>query len=247
MERIPQVKPVRRRKVNRRALIFVALFFLSISTFLFVRSPYSKVHAVHVTGTRFLSSEEVIRQSGLVPGHTLIFFSPDRVRERLARLPEVKEAAVAWRWPNEVEIAVTERTVLAYVVQDGRHVPLLEGGVLLPSRAGEGPYEDLPLVTRWEDPRRLPQLAAGLAQLPQAVRERLSEIQLVPTAAYPDRVRLFTREGFVVYTSLAHMADKLTVLPRLLDDRLRENPQERGTFYLFDAMWYEGTASTADE
>lgn len=247
MERIPQVKPVRRRKANRRALVFLALFFLSLATFLFVRSPYSKIHAVHVTGTHLLSPGEVIRQSGLVPGHTLILFSADRVRERLARLPEVKETAVAWRWPNEVEIAVTERAVLAYVVQNGQHVPLLEGGVLLFHRAGKGPYVDLPLVTRWEEPRRLPQLAAGLTKLPAAVRERLSEIQLVPTAAYPDRVRLYTREGFVVYTSLAHLADKLAALPQLLDDRLRENPQERGAFYLFDAMWYEGTAKATDE
>ncbi len=185
MERIPQVKPVRRRKANRRALVFLALFFLSLATFLFVRSPYSKIHAVHVTGTHLLSPGEVIRQSGLVPGHTLILFSADRVRERLARLPEVKETAVAWRWPNEVEIAVTERAVLAYVVQNGQHVPLLEGGVLLFHRAGKGPYVDLPLVTRWEEPRRLPQLAAGLTKLPAAVRERLSEIQLVPTAAIP--------------------------------------------------------------
>ena len=87
---------------------FLVLVFLLAQVILFTSSLF-RVQRIYVAGTETLTSEQVLRQSGLKDGQYLWKQQSGVVAERVARLQNVAEAQVSYILPGQVNITVHER------------------------------------------------------------------------------------------------------------------------------------------
>lgn len=76
-------------------------------------SNYFPIHTVRIAGLQHLEQKEL--REVLEPLVTRGFFSIDveYIRDRLHQFPWVSDISVTRKWPDEVEIVITEKTVVA--------------------------------------------------------------------------------------------------------------------------------------
>ncbi len=99
-----QVWNVQRPKIIAAALALLigAVLFLVFDTDFFY------IFNLQVTGTRYLTSAEVEKASGVV-NYNIFFVDARAVEQALAKLPEVKSVRVTSRIPNQVSVDIEER------------------------------------------------------------------------------------------------------------------------------------------
>ncbi|MCI0465868.1 MAG: FtsQ-type POTRA domain-containing protein [Beijerinckiaceae bacterium] len=112
------------------------------------------IKAVTVSGTRELREQDILSAAGIEPRNSLLFLDAAQVRERLKRLPLVKDAAVTKLYPGSLLINIEERQPYALwqnggdtriVAADGVPLAPLRGRrfIHLPLVAGAGANEKL--------------------------------------------------------------------------------------------------------
>ena len=119
--------------------IFLGLLFV-LAQFIFFKGELFKVHTVTVTGNQHVSRQAALEQSGLKTGNFLWQLSPQAVEQRLANIPQVREAHVSYALPGRVYITLCERQPLLQVATRGSHLEWFavddEGIVLRPLPTG---------------------------------------------------------------------------------------------------------------
>jgi len=78
------------------------------------------VAAVTITGGRELPIKQILAAAGVSPRSSLLFLDADKVRERLLKLPLVKDASVDKLFPNRLVINIIERKPFALWQKDGK-------------------------------------------------------------------------------------------------------------------------------
>ena len=87
---------------------FLVLVFLLAQVILFTSSLF-QVQRIYVAGNETLTSEQVLRQSGLKNGEYLWKQQPGTVADRVAKLQNVGSAQVSYILPGQINITVHER------------------------------------------------------------------------------------------------------------------------------------------
>ena len=148
--RSPKRVPVRRRGASRfawnssRIRLLVALAMVAglgaiaaavwqVRTYLLHNPRFVLVspRQVQITGSRVVRSADVARIFGDDFGRSIFRIPLDRRQASLARIPWVRVARVMRIWPNQLRVAITERTPIAFA-RDGNLVRLVDAdGVLL--------------------------------------------------------------------------------------------------------------------
>ena len=146
--RLVQPAPPRRRRRLKKGLLllFLLLLFLGGGLLYFSRGEIiCKIKEITVTGTVRLDESEIIEQSGVKKGTSLLFLPRRKVEQRLAALPEIYSATVTKDFPNTVSIRVQERKPAALLL-DQSHFWLLDcEGVLFAEQLH--PVANLPVIT----------------------------------------------------------------------------------------------------
>ncbi|MFC7616776.1 cell division protein FtsQ/DivIB [Actinokineospora soli] len=157
-----------------------------------------------------LTVEEVRSVAAIVPGTPLARLDTDEIAARVLELPRVAAVDVGRSLPNTVEIAVLERTPVAYVVaQDGFHLVDVEGvDYAVKTKAPAG----LPSLKAVEQSA----VVAGvevLAAAPEKLRKSVKSV----TADSAHDVRLTLRDGRIVkWGGVEDSARKAAVIGVLL-------------------------------
>jgi cell division protein FtsQ len=118
---------------------------------LFWRNPdYALTSYVPVVVDGSLTREQVLAAAGLT-GHRNIFdYDIDSGREALKALPQVENADIRRYLPNRIEVTVTERKPVAWVMNDAKddrtHLLDARGLVFMPKRILPE-YEPLPVIS----------------------------------------------------------------------------------------------------
>jgi cell division protein FtsQ len=236
-ERIPHVKEQRpRRRVNRKLVFLLGLFFLIILVIVFIRSPYSKVQQIQVYGNDIYPAEQVVKNSGLVIGMQFLNVWESDVRTSLKPLEGIKDVSVERSFPGVIRLHVEEyRRVAFWNGPDGSRYPLLENGRVLKQVNFANRVVDRPLISSWSAPELLPQLAKALAKLSPGVLGEISDITLTPTAYDKQRVTLYMRDGNEVRSVLHKLDFMLNWYPTIA----KELPQGvKGVLSLFEQPWF---------
>lgn len=120
---------------------------------------------VRVTGTTHLAPDRV-KAAALADGSSaMLALSPEAVRARVRSLPWVRDAVVARRLPDRVDITIIERAPAALWQLGGRTILIDATGHALPTR-NLAPYAKLPLVAGVGAGEQYPSLIALLATQP---------------------------------------------------------------------------------
>jgi cell division protein FtsQ len=89
------------------------------------------IKAVTISGERELKEQDILTVAGIRPQNSLLFLDVAKIRERLKRLPLVKEAAVTKLYPNRLLIEIEERQPFALWQCDGELKIVAADGVPL--------------------------------------------------------------------------------------------------------------------
>ncbi|WP_026332215.1 cell division protein FtsQ/DivIB [Deinococcus apachensis] len=141
---VPEVPPTRLRR--RWGRLWWTLGAVALAGALAASWFALPIRAVTVTGNTRLSEAQVRKLAGLTSGFAWPYYGTWRA-QGLRRSPWISSAVVTRRFPDTVEVRVTERVPFARLQQPGgRVVVLAEDGMVLP---GAREVDALPLLTGW--------------------------------------------------------------------------------------------------
>jgi cell division protein FtsQ len=100
---------------------------------------------ITISGHRRLSEPEILSAAGVMPRSSLIFLNAADVREKLNRMPLVREATVSKYYPNRLAIDIIEREPYALWQKDGDVFVVAADGTVIDSRRDQR-FDGLPFV-----------------------------------------------------------------------------------------------------
>ncbi|MGM9925283.1 MAG: cell division protein FtsQ/DivIB [Bacillus sp. (in: firmicutes)] len=215
-DRIPKLKQRRKRKANRRAIFLLSLFFILLILVLYLLSPLSNVSQIKISGNRYLANEAIISTSGITSSTSIWKLDRKGIKERLEKLPEVKEASIELQLPNSVAIKVKEYDRLAYLVDGSDFYPIVSSGeVTEPLKEGNIPVH-APLLIGFKKGKSLESIIEALDKIPEEITNAISEVHYEPSDSDKYRVRLYMNDGFEVLGTSRTLADKLVHYPSIV-------------------------------
>jgi cell division protein FtsQ len=213
---------VRSRRWLAALLVLSAIGVVGGVTWALLGSGLFAVRSVVVTGTHLVPESEVLAVADVQPGTPLIRVNTARIAARVLTITQVQGVRVSTSWPDEVVIAVRERTAaLAVLVPSGFDLIDANGVVV---QLVEARPAILPLYTTSASVSSLrgdPDVAAAaavLGELPTSLRPSVASV-IVPS---PDQVTLRLNSGVtIVWGSPGDAAAKARELAILMPTHAR--------------------------
>jgi cell division protein FtsQ len=172
------------------------------------------VRGVQVDGAEVLDPRQVRQVAAVPSGSPLAGVDLEAVAARVERLTPVLAVDVSRSWPDEVRIAVTERTAVAVVVRDDVVHGVDADGVLFREYPSRPPSLPLVRVSPSTGSDALAEAALVIDALPADLSQRVSFVAVRTV----DTISLRLRNGrTVLWGSADHSTDKAKVLAVLLD------------------------------
>lgn len=216
-DRIPKLKQQRRRKANRRLILYLSLFFSLIIVIAYVQSPLSRIKDIIVKGNEFYSSNEIIEKTGLSNKMNIWKVNKQNISTKLQSLPEIKKANVKIIWLNTIEIQISEYKKLAYLKNGSVYSPVLENGTILENQqTGKIPIS-APILINFTEGTVLKELLAEMKKLPDDILNSISEIQFTPNSIEPLHILLYMNDGNEVSATINGFSEKMSHYPSIIN------------------------------
>ncbi|MDO5094387.1 MAG: FtsQ-type POTRA domain-containing protein [Propionibacteriaceae bacterium] len=206
----------RRRQRRARLLILSAvasvLVLVGVATWLFGFSSVFAAKQVRVTGVSLLSEDQVSQVAAVDLGRPLATLDLGNVRERVATLAPVDEVKVERRFPDTVEITITERT-LSYLWSDGTTLRWVDSEGVVFHEGGEPPAGMVTAQVDAPDQRLLQDVSTVVQAVVPVLGERITLVR----ATAVDQIEIRLDDGdTVVWGSADESELKAQVLAVLL-------------------------------
>lgn len=214
-DRVPKLKEKRKRKAKKKLKRLLFTLFLLVLTVLYFDSPYSKVETVSISGTKYVTEEE-IKQWCEVDDETIFLFTRNnKLESKLLEHPEIKSAKVGHVFPNELTITVEENEVIGYFAEGEKLYPILETGEVLKEKPIT--YSDqLPVFTNFKNDSTLTRTVEEMLQLPEEVLNDISEVCYAPSEEDAGLVYLYMNDGNMIKTSPNSLAENVSHYPSMV-------------------------------
>ncbi|ASS75865.1 hypothetical protein CIG75_13475 [Tumebacillus algifaecis] len=204
-----------KRRPNRKALLFVVIFFGLLLVAGLLKSPLSEVSYIEVKGNHQVRYEEILRTAELERGMSLLSINKGAVKEKLlTTYPIVETVDVEVSWKGEVVIAVVEKRVAGLMLQDAKLFRILQDGMVLPGRE-KLEAEQLPVISLDVPTSLTPgqkvisedvlELVKQIPEVERAVLDQISEIYVTDEGPW----RIYMRDKFEVRIPPRQFADKM--------------------------------------
>lgn len=235
-DRIPKLKAERKRKSNRRLIIYLSLFFLLIMLVVYLQSPLSKIGKVKIEGNHYVPNSQIIKTGHLTKETSFWNIkTKDLENKLLEENIQIAEVSVHKRLPNTLFIEVKEFVRVAYLKENNTYYPILENGKILNQLQQEETPVNAPILVS-VDKEKLEDIASELKQLPQSLIQRISEITFTSSETISYDLTVFMNDGFEVRTSVQNFADNMKKYPAILQ---QIEPGKRGTIHLNVSSYFE--------
>ncbi|MCA0983567.1 cell division protein FtsQ/DivIB [Halobacillus yeomjeoni] len=214
-DRIPKLKQSRRKKANRRLILYLTILFLLIATVVYLQSPLSNVRTVSVEGDRYVSEDEIKELSGVTDQTNIWKVDRKQVEEKIETHKEIAQAEVSRNLPSTVQIKVEESERIGYIQQNGEFRAILEDGTELDETSAH-PGADAPILVGFDKKTYLEEMSKELKALPPSVSSLISEIHWRPQEDNPYQIRLYMNDGFQVQASIRNFSSKMPAYPSIV-------------------------------
>lgn len=216
-EDVQGIKKVR-RVANRHRVLSILLPFLAVLLIaLYVISPLSKVNHVQVSGNKEVNAAAVKSATGVHNGRYIwgLIDHADRVQARARQKNhQIKTVRITATGLRSVKVAITENNIIGLVSVHGRQHYLLSNGSQAPVHGRVPNYVTYANFTGHAGCSR--KTARQIGQLPRSIREGISEVQLSPTKASPERVKLYMNDGNLVIANISTLGRKMKYYPSIV-------------------------------
>ncbi|PZM66990.1 cell division protein FtsQ/DivIB [Paenibacillus dendritiformis] len=213
-------KPPKKKRAAAKLIWLLSILCIVLLVVLFFRSPISKVTEVRWIGEHFVTKGELGEVSGLKPGEPFFGTSEATISARIQeKFPYVKSVKMVKHFPGVVEVYVHEYAAVAYELSaDGQVLACLENGTVVKPSAQLKTVLEKPVLTKWDGQAEVRGLLSQqLAKIPKGLLADISEISFYPSSSYPDRIKMYTRSGFEVVTTVSALPDKITYLSGVVE------------------------------
>ena len=186
-----------------------------------------RVNEVLLRGRHYASRSSIIGTVGLKRGDPILGFQINTLRERLIKLPWVRDATIKRNWPDTVEIHISERLPMVLWQQKKRLYLMDTEGIAITSKR-LGRFHDLLIVVGEGAPKATPTLLAVIASEPSLVR-KVTAATLIGKRRWDlllkggIKIRLPEKNPHKAWQRLAHFNAKHKLLARdvhMIDMRL---------------------------
>lgn len=236
-DRIPTLREKRRKRTNKKFIILITLFFLTLFLLLYFQSPYSDVKNIHIKGFNLVNEEEYLKQSNLQVGQSMWSFREKEVEDNIKKLEWVKNVEVHKHWLTSVEINIEEWPKVAYISENNSFYPILENGVVFKELGSSTPI-DAPIFLEFEDSELRKRLLKELAGLEPTVLAMISQINATPTSSDPYAITLFMNDGYEVRAEITSLAEKLNYYPSIIAQIENNGEFEKGIIDIEVGTYY---------
>lgn len=168
---------------------------------------------ITVTGTGYLSADEIRVAANISSDEPLVRLDVGAVRNRVAALAPVRGVAVRRVWPDRVRIDVDEREPVAVIDIAGQIRGIDAQGVVF--RSYPSKPRNLPLVQAGSGARdeAIAESAEVVSAMPESLARRIDHVEVETV----DQIRLVLRDGRAVMWGSADQSEqKARVLAALL-------------------------------
>ncbi|WP_281975616.1 cell division protein FtsQ/DivIB [Halobacillus litoralis] len=214
-DRIPKLKQTRRKKANRRLILYLTILFILIATVVYLQSPLSNVRNISVEGQYHVSEEEIIELAGITTDTNYWKVDEEELKNQIESHKEITFVSVDRSFPNTVKIEVEESERIGYVQQDGGFYAILEDGSKLDD-ATSVQGGDAPILVGFNKETYLKEMSKELKDLPASVSHLISEIHWDPKDGNPYQIMLYMNDGFQVEASIRSFSTKMPSYPSIV-------------------------------
>lgn len=222
-ELVPVLKePAKKRRNSRKLLFILVLMFLVLLAVLFFNSSISKISDIQIDGMKVAAKSEIGQAAAIAVGDAFFGTTAATIKERVEGLPEIEKATVTKAFPGLVKISVQEYPIVAFELSaEGDLTALLSNGTSVSAQSQPMLIADKPVMTGWtaKDPVKTA-LTKQLGQIPVKQLLDLSEIVPIPSKAYPDRIKIYTRTKFEVVTAVSVLPEKIEALNAVIETQV---------------------------
>jgi cell division protein FtsQ len=228
-ENQPKVPAIRephigRKRGSRKLLALLFLFFITVLAILFFQSSLSKISKIEIEGNQLVPAAAIGQAAGIHTGGQF-FGVPSRViASRVSGLPAVESVKVTKHFPGIIHIRVKEyvRVGFQFSASGGVQALLADGSAI--DVETRGLVLDKPILNGWQgdDPLKV-QLCRTLSAIPDYLLADVSEIRPEPSASYKDKIKMYTRSQYVVYTTISYLPDKIKYMGAFIDNLKKGN------------------------
>lgn len=240
-DRIPKLKQMRKKKANRRLIFYLSVFFVLISIVIYLQSPLSNIHHIHVTGNKRVSEADVISQSTLSTETNIWTFKGQDIEERLNALPLIDSVNVHKKLPRTVNINITEHKVIGYLEKENKFQPVIGNGTVLSTQKNNG---DAPIMINFSDEKQLINMTNELEQLPDSILNLISEIHWQPTKKNNNKIVLYMKDGYIVDGTIRNFGEKIQVYPSIVSQL---DSEEQGIIHIGVGAYFEKIEKNSED
>lgn len=253
-ETIPLLKKTETNKRGNNKLLYLLMtLFVTVLIILFFRSSLSKVDQIQITGTQLVSVNDVKQAARVNPGDSFFFVSSSMIVRNVEKLKPIKSVKITKRFPGIIHIAIAEYPRVAFQINpDGSKDALLADGSAV-NISGLSIPLDKPILSGWKDHDLIKtKLCVVLAQIPALMLSDISEIVPNPSAAYVDKIKMYTRSNFEVETTVGLLLKNIPYLSSMINEMKDNENVNSGIISLLDSPYGKpfdsnqaGTATTS--
>lgn len=243
-DRIPKLKAERKRKANRRLIIYLSLFFLLILLVVYLQSPLSKIGKIKIEGNYYVANSHILQAGNLTNETSFWNINSKELEDTLLKSNvQLSDVTVHKRFPNTIFIEVKEFVRVAYLKENDAYFPILENGEVLDKLLSDETPVNAPILAN-ADKKKLEEIATELKQLPQSLIQRISEIKFTSSETISYDLTVFMNDGFEVRTSVSKFAENLKKYPAVVS---QIEPGKRGIIHLNVSSYFEEHNSKNEE
>ncbi|MBQ8526491.1 MAG: FtsQ-type POTRA domain-containing protein [Clostridia bacterium] len=125
-----KAKDIRINKKQAFAVVCIIIGILFVSLF----TPMYDISEISVEGNSAVSSDILVRASGIAEGESLFKVNPREAEEKLKKVACIDTVRIKRVFPGKVRIIVTESTESAYISFAGNYIGIDSGGKILEVR-----------------------------------------------------------------------------------------------------------------
>ncbi len=225
---------------RRRVRLVLIVLVIAVLVTVFFRSSYNRVTHVYIVGNEYVSLKSILQASGIIEGTDYFIGFPKAKIEQsiIKQVQAVQSVEFVKDFPGKVTLQVhvypkvaiefDSSNTWSLVLADGNNWPITDNTSML----------DVPILSNWkhDDPNRL-LLCKTLSEIEDADLSAISEILPAPSASYPDKIMLYTKLPFEVYTTISYLQNKIVNLDAYLA-KLEEQGIKQGVITMLEVDSY---------
>lgn len=223
-------------KVMQRYIPIVVINVLVIIVLGYFVSPLSKVGTVSVAGNEIVYDQEIINESGIRTGDSVIktMRGQEKVTSSVVnKLKQVSSSKVELDGFNDVIIHVKEYGTVAYIAKNNTYLRVLENGAVLDDVFNVS-IGNQPVLTKFEESDTLNKMIKELSKVETPILNLISEIELVESRSNPLFIRVYMNNGNRVLSSIPTFAEKIPYYPQMVkavEDKKGVFDMEAGVYF----------------